>query len=262
MIPREDALAGVASSPSSSSASSSPSSRTSPVDGRAVRLVGVRKRFGYRDVLRGIDLEVPRGSCFVLTGPNGAGKSTILRIAATQWSFSSGRVEVLGSDVKSSPLDVKRSIGAVFHESFLRPELSLEENLKFSASLRGLRWRDVAETAASLTDRLGLIRRRGDPVSTFSQGMTRRADIIRSLLHGPELWILDEPFAGLDAAGCDLLEAMIAEYARGGRTILLVTHRTALGERLADGGAALDDGRVVRRHAGSPTGDAAAPLRS
>lgn len=242
-----------------------PSSRTSPTsstDGLAVRLEGVRKRFGYRDVLRGIDLEVPRGACFVLTGPNGAGKSTILRIAATQWSFSSGRVEVLGSDVKQLPHHAKSSLGAVFHESFLRAELTLEENLRFSASLRGLRWPQVKAAAASLTDRLGLTRRIGDPVSTFSQGMTKRADIVRSLLHGPELWILDEPFAGLDAGGCDLLETMIAEYPRGGRTVLLVTHRTSLGERLADSGAALEDGRVVGSRAGSPTGGAAAPLRS
>ncbi len=226
----------------------------------AVRLRGVRKRFGYRDVLRGIDLDVPSGSCFVLTGPNGAGKSTVLRVIATQWTFSSGSVEVLGLDVPRASLHVKSLLGAVFHESFLRPELSLEENLKFSASLHGLRWNDVAESATSLLDRLGLSRRRQDALSTFSEGMTRRADLIRSLLHRPELWILDEPFAGLDAGGCELLETMIREYVQTGRTVLLVTHRTALGERLAGGGAALEDGRVVVPRAASPASNATAPL--
>lgn len=240
----------------------SPTAPSPAADSPAVRLRGVRKRFGYRDVLRGIDLDVPRGSCFVLTGPNGAGKSTILRVISTQWTFSSGQVEILGLDIKRAALRVKNLLGAVFHDSFLRPELSLEENLKFSASLRGLRWKDVAGTASSLLDNLGLARRRHDSVSTFSQGMTKRADLIRSLLHQPELWILDEPFAGLDAAGCDLLEDMIVDYARGGRTILLVTHRTTLGERLADCGAHLEDGRVASRRAGSPAGDATATLRS
>ena len=97
----------------------------------AVRLRGVRKRFGYRDVLRGIDLDIPRGSCFVLTGANGTGKSTVLRVVATKWTFSSGSVEVLGLDVRRSSLRVKSSLGVVFHESFLRPELSLVENVKF-----------------------------------------------------------------------------------------------------------------------------------
>ena len=230
--------------------------------GLAVRLRGVRKRFGYRDVLRGVDLDIPRGSCFVLTGANGTGKSTVLRVISTQWTFSSGSVEVLGLDVRRSSLRVKSSLGVVFHESFLRPELSLEENLKFSASLHGLRWNDVAATATSLLDRLGLSRRRQDTLSTFSQGMTRRADLIRSRLHEPELWILDEPFAGLDAGGCELLEAMIGEFVQTGRTVLLVTHRTALGERLADSGATLEDGRVVECRAESPVDDAAAPIIS
>lgn len=239
---------------------------TTRAGGLAVRLRGVRKRFGYRDVLRGVDLDIPRGGCFVVTGANGAGKSTILRVIATQWSFSSGSVEVFGLDARRSSILVRNSLGAVFHESFLRPELSLEENLKFSASLRGLKWGDVAERATSLLDRMGLARRRGDAVSTFSQGMTKRADLIRSLLHGPELWILDEPFASLDAGGCEQLETMIVDAARSGRTVLLVTHQAALGERLADDGAHVEDGRIVGRSAPSsapsPAGDAAAPLRS
>ena len=86
----------------------------------------------------------------------------------------------------------------------------------------------------------------------FSQGMKKRADLIRSLLHGPDLWILDEPLAGLDAGGSELLEAMIVEAARSGRTVLLVTHQAALGERLADDGAHVEDGRVVGRPAPSP----------
>ena len=228
----------------------------------AVRLRKVRKRFGYRDVLRGIDLEVPRGSCFVLTGANGAGKTTVLKVIAAQWTFASGEAEVLGLDVKRAALQVKASLGAVFHESFLRRELSLEENLKFAAGLHGLGWDEVAGTALSLLEKLGLHRRRRDLVSTFSQGMTKRANLIRSLLHGPELWILDEPFAGLDSAGCELLEAMIADFTAGGGTILLVTHQAGPGERLASDGALLKDGRVVASRAENPADEAAAPLIS
>ncbi len=231
-------------------------------DSVVVRMRGVRKRFGYRDVLRGVDLEVPRSSCFVITGANGAGKSTLLKVIATQWTFASGKLEVLGRDVRKAALQVRASLGAVFHESFLRPELSLEENLKFTAGLYGWRWSEVAETAMTLLDRFALHRRRRDPVGTFSQGMTKRADLIRSLLHRPDLWILDEPFAGLDAAGCEILETMIAETTRAGRTILLVTHQAVRGDRLASGGAVLEDGRVVGRRAERPAGDAATPVVS
>ena len=137
----------------------------------ALRLRAVRKRFGYSDVLRGIGLEVQSGEVLVLEGANGAGKSTLLRIVATQWTATSGSVEVLGFDVKKDALKVRAVIGAVFHESFLRSELSLIENLRFAASLHGLRWPEVEERAAELLERFALSKRLSDVVSTFSQGM-------------------------------------------------------------------------------------------
>lgn len=216
-------------------------------DSLAIDVRGVRKRFGYREVLKGVSLRVPRGTCFVLSGPNGAGKSTLLRIVATQWTFHAGHVRVLGTDVRrlTGKLEARARLGAVFHESFLRPELSLEENLQYAASLHRLRWAQVAERAEELSRRFGLQARLRDRVTTFSEGMIKRANVVRSLLHEPDLWILDEPFAGLDWAGRELLESVVKDYCTSGHTVFMVTHLAELRDRMATSSALVDGGRLV-----------------
>ena len=219
----------------------------------AARLRSVRKRFGYRDVLRGIDLDLERGACLAVAGPNGAGKSTLLRILSTQWAATAGEVEVLGIDARREPLAVRRRVGVCAHESFLRRELSLEENLRFAGDLFGLHGKPLERRIDTLSETFGLAHRRKDRVSIFSQGMLRRASLARSLLHDPELWILDEPFSGLDAQGREILqEAIRAFHAKGG-TVVLVTHEAALADALATSTLRVEGGLLVR---GSP-GEAA-----
>ncbi len=212
----------------------------------AVRLSRVRKRFGLMEVLRGVDLELARGECLSMFGPNGAGKSTLVRIIATQWRPTGGSGEVFGFDLARQAAEIRRRIGVVFHQSFLRSELTLDENLRFYSSLYGV---DGSDKIPALLERFGLAHRRRDRVSTFSQGMTKRANLIRSLLHDPELWILDEPFSGLDPDGCDVLCEAIRTYRDRGGTVILVTHQTQLGEALAT--------QVVRIAAGRVAGDGA-----
>jgi ABC-type multidrug transport system ATPase subunit len=218
----------------------------------AASVRGLRKRFGYRDVLRGIDLDVPRGSRFVVSGPNGAGKSTLLRILTTQWHPTTGEVRVLGHDARKEGREIRSRIGVVFHDSFLRRELTLEENIRFVCDLHGLRYRTVADRAAELLERFGLAHRVTDRVGTFSQGMVRRANIVRSLVPAPELWILDEPFSGLDVEGQGLLESWIREFSAKGGTVVLVTHQPALGARIGTGWARIEDGLLSARGDGPP----------
>ena len=222
-------------------------SGTSSASTPAVSLRGIRKRFGYRDVLRGIDLEIPAGVCAAIFGANGAGKSTLLRIVATLAQPSEGVGSVLGFDLVRRPLEVRRRIGVVMHQSFLRDELTLDENLRLFAALYGS---VDGMTGETLVERFGLAHRRRDPVGTFSQGMTKRANLIRSLLHAPQLWILDEPFSGLDPAGQELLRESIHEFRTRGGTVLLVTHRTDLGRELAQQVVSIHDGDIVA--AGTP----------
>jgi len=219
----------------------------------AVELRRVRKRFGYRDVLQGADLDIPSGARFVLFGPNGAGKSTLLKIVATQWTSSEGEVRVLGKDARRDPVGVRAIVGLVSHDSFLRKELTLEENLLFACDLHGMPRVAANPRIDVLIDRLGLANRREDRVGTFSQGMTKRASIARSLLNQPELWILDEPFSGLDAEGQVILEGMIREFAG---TVLLVTHEASLGLRLASHSALIQEGRIVRTGSGGAAWEA------
>jgi ABC-type multidrug transport system ATPase subunit len=192
-----------------------------------------------------VSLEVPRGGCFALFGPNGAGKSTLLRVISTQWTPSEGRVEVLGMDVRRHPERVKARIGLVLHEPFLRRELTLSENLTFAGDLHGLPRSDTRARGRLLLERFGLSHRAGDLVRTFSQGMLKRASLARSLLAEPELWILDEPFSGLDPEGQAILERAIDEFAAGRGTVLLVTHQLSLGRRLASGSGRVEDGKVT-----------------
>jgi ABC-type multidrug transport system ATPase subunit len=213
----------------------------------AVRATGLKKRFGYREALRGVDLEVPNAGCFAVFGPNGAGKSTLLKILCTRMRPSSGQLSILGLDALRSAGALRPSIGVVLHESFLRPDLTLEENLSFYAGLYGLPRSTAAERADALIHRFGLTPRATDLLRTFSQGMVKRAALIRSLLHDPRLWILDEPFAGLDPAGCALLEEVIAEERAARRSIVLVTHDTEAGLRLCDDCLLISGGAVAAR---------------
>ncbi|HLU49372.1 MAG TPA: ABC transporter ATP-binding protein [Planctomycetota bacterium] len=214
----------------------------SETDGEIFALRGIRKRFGFREVLRGVDLTGLPGSSSVIVGPNGAGKSTLLRILAGAMRPTYGDGHVAGFDLKKSAAKARARIGAVFHQSFLRPELTLDENLRFYGELYG---RFDRERAAELIDVVGLSRRRGDRVRTFSQGMTQRANIARSLLHDPDLWILDEPFNGLDPPGRKLLIGLLRSFVESGRAAVVVTHDLALGREVGSRRLLLEDGLLA-----------------
>lgn len=219
-------------------------------EGLAVRVRGLRKRFGYREALRGIDLDVERGACLAVRGPNGAGKSTLLAILATLKTPDEGEVVILGNDARRGAVEVRSRIGVLLHESFLRRELTLEENLRFACELRGLRFPEVRGAARGLLERFGLLERAGDRVGTFSQGMVRRAGIVRSLLGAPDLWLLDEPQAGLDAGGSDALVALLREHLAAGRSAVVATHDPSLAERVGARTIWLARGLVETRRAG------------
>jgi heme exporter protein A len=222
--------------------------------GPAVRLRGIRKRFGYRETLRGIDLELEEGGSLAVFGPNGAGKSTLLRIIATLWSPSAGGGEIFGGDLRRDARRIRGRLGAVLHQSFLRPELTLRENLRFTRDLYGLSGPDPS---GELLERFTLSHRLDDPIATFSQGMLKRASIIRSLVHSPALWLLDEPFSGLDPAGRGLLEELIRDYGQRGGACILVTHDHDAGLRLAERSIVLEDGEIVRARGERPRQEAA-----
>jgi heme exporter protein A len=184
-----------------------------------IRARGLEKRYGRRRVLEGVSLDVDRGGFLVVTGPNGSGKTTLLRILAGLVAPTRGTLE----------LEPDRSrIGLLAHDSLLYRELTALENLDLFGRL--YRVPERRERIGMLLERFGLWGVRGERVGAYSRGMVQRLALCRTLLHDPDLLVLDEPFSALDADGAALLDRELTELA-GSRTFVVSTHEPA---RVAD----------------------------
>jgi heme exporter protein A len=190
------------------------------------------KAFGLKPVLRGVDLTVAPGELTVLLGPNGVGKSTLLRILATLARPTAGHVSVAGWDLPSGAAEARQRLGVVLHHPLLYGDLTAAENLRFYARLYGLD-RPAQRIDEALTQ-VGLMARRHDLVRNYSRGMQQRLAIARASLHGPAVWLFDEPYTGLDLAASDMLDGLLRAAARQGGAILMTTHDLARGLALAD----------------------------
>ncbi len=204
---------------------------------------GLAKRYGPLAALDGIDLSVPAGQAIVLLGANGAGKSTLLRLLATLTRPSGGRLRLFGEEVVSSDAGRLRSrIGFLSHQTFLYEHLTGLENLLFYARLYGLP--DPGRAAREAIGAARLSDRQEDRVGVYSRGMQQRLAIARSLLHGPEMVLLDEPFTGLDRESSARLEERLRQLRSAGRTCVMATHDLEQGLRIADRVLVLRYGRL------------------
>ncbi len=179
------------------------------------------KRFGEKDVLRDVELDVASGGFLLVTGPNGSGKSTLLRLLAGLLAPSTGELAIAVE---------RHAIGYLGHEPFVYEELSALENLELYGRL--YRIAERRERAGMLLERFGLWSARRERVSTYSRGMQQRLGLCRALLHDPELLVLDEPFSGLDREGMELLDGQLTELSRA-RTIAIASHEPERLDRLA-----------------------------
>jgi heme exporter protein A len=188
----------------------------------AITLTGLRRDFGERIALASVSLELADGGTLVVLGPNGAGKTTLLRVLATLLRPTDGEAQVLGCDLPREAWRLRGRIGYLGHEPLLYRDLSGRENLAFHARLQGI-GRDRAENRiAELLAAVGMERRADERVVELSAGMRQRLSICRSVLHEPELLLLDEPDSNLDEGGRELARALIGPGA--GRTRVVVTH--------------------------------------
>jgi heme exporter protein A len=204
----------------------------------AVVCDGLVRRFGERAALAGVDLQLRAGEFVVVTGPNGAGKTTLLRVLATVLRPSEGTVAVAGHPLPRAAPAARPLIGYVAHGPLTYPGLTAHENLALYAALYGV---PDAWIAPAL-ERVGLHARGRDPVAEFSRGMTQRIALARAVLHRPALLLLDEPTAGLDSEGRDVLRDVLAEP---GRTVVVSTHEPGWFDGLATAEVRLADGRVA-----------------
>jgi len=190
----------------------------------AVALIG---RF---PALAGVDLDVESGEVVLLRGPNGAGKTTLLRACAGLVPVVSGVARVLGSDLVADRSAVRRRVGLLGHATHLYDDLSVSENVDFWSRAAGA---SSADGRAAL-DRLGVASRLHElPVRSLSAGQRRRVSLASVLARRPELWLLDEPHAGLDAAGRDVVDGLMAEAASVGATVLFASHELERAESVA-----------------------------
>ena len=175
--------------------------------------------------LRDVSFQVQRGETFGLLGPNGGGKTTLFKILSTLLVPESGMVRIAGLDVRSNPHDVRHHLGVAFQNPSLDKKLTAGENLRHHGHLYGLRGKALDERIRLMLGRVNLQDRAHDIVETLSGGMARRVELAKTLLHSPELLLLDEPSTGLDpGARRDLWEQLRTLRTRDGVTVLLTTH--------------------------------------
>jgi heme ABC exporter ATP-binding subunit CcmA len=205
-----------------------------------VRLRSVVCLLGRFPALAGVDLDVVRGEIVLLTGPNGAGKTTLLRVLAGLLAVHRGQVEVLGQDLTIDRRAHRRGLALVGHDTACYDDLTTRENLRFAARASG---RDAA-TADVALERLGLSPQAGVTHGRLSAGQRRRLALAVALARDPHLLLLDEPHAGLDAAGRVLLDEIVAGAPDEGRTVLLASHELDLTRPLATREVAVVGGRA------------------
>jgi ABC-2 type transport system ATP-binding protein len=218
---------------------------TSPTARSAIAVAGLRKSFGDKVVLDGIDLQVAEGTIFALLGPNGAGKTTMVQILSTLIGADAGEVAVGGHDLAQEPDAVRWAIGVTGQFSAVDHLLTGEENLLLMADLRHLDRAEGRRRAAELLGRFELVEAAGKPAGTYSGGMRRRLDLAMGLIGDPRIIFLDEPTAGLDPRSRRTMWQIIRDLVADGVTIFLTTQYLEEADELADQVALLDHGRLI-----------------
>jgi ABC-2 type transport system ATP-binding protein len=216
-----------------------------PVNQPAISATGLRKSYGDKVVLDGIDLHVPPGTIFSMLGPNGAGKTTTVNILSTLVAPDGGSASVAGHDLASDPDGIRTAIGLTGQFSAVDNLLTGEENLFLMADLHHLPRREGRRRAAELLDRFDLTEAAKKVPSTYSGGMRRKLDLAMTLVGDPEVIFLDEPTTGLDPRSRRTMWDIIRDLVAGGVTIFLTTQYLDEADHLADRIAVLDGGRVV-----------------
>jgi len=195
--------------------------------------------------LDGLDLEVPQGSFFGFLGPNGAGKTTTIRMLMGLAPPTSGTIELLGLPMPEHALEVKGKIGLVPDESLLFDHLTGLEFTEFVGRMYGLERATARERTRELLTLFELDAEPRKLISDYSKGMRKRVAMAAALIHRPQLFLMDEPFEGVDAVGARLMKDILLEQVRHGATIFLTSHVLEVVERLCDRVAILQEGKLV-----------------
>ncbi|MER6250793.1 ATP-binding cassette domain-containing protein [Streptomyces sp. NPDC001584] len=213
----------------------------------AIAANGLRKSYGDKVVLDGIDLAVPAGTVFSLLGPNGAGKTTAVKILSTLLGADpgTGAIHINGHDLAADPQAVRASIGVTGQFSAVDGLITGEENMLLMADLHHLSRSEGRRVAGELLERFDLVEAAKKPAASYSGGMKRRLDIAMTLVGDPRIIFLDEPTTGLDPRSRHNMWQIIRELVTGGVTVFLTTQYLEEADQLADRIAVLNDGRIA-----------------
>jgi ABC-2 type transport system ATP-binding protein len=213
----------------------------------AVRAQALTKRFGEVLAVDGLELEIAAGRFFGLLGPNGSGKTTTIHMLSTLIRPSAGSAAVAGHDIRTEPVAVRAAIGLVFQDSALDRTLSVAENLRFAGLLHNLTPALIEQRSGELLELFGLNDKRQRPVGSLSGGMRRALDIVRGVIHHPQILFLDEPTIGLDLPNRRKIWRFIERLrASTGMTVLLTTHYLEEADS-CDEVAFINSGKIVQR---------------
>ncbi|MFG2509081.1 ATP-binding cassette domain-containing protein [Streptomyces rubiginosohelvolus] len=219
--------------------------RASQAATQAITATGLRKSYGDKTVLDGIDLTVPAGTVFALLGPNGAGKTTAVKILSTLISADSGELSVAGHDLATDPQSVRAAIGVTGQFSAVDGLITGEENMLLMADLHHLPKREGRRVTAELLERFDLVDAAKKPAAGYSGGMKRRLDIAMTLVGGPRIIFLDEPTTGLDPRSRHTMWGIIRGLVADGVTVFLTTQYLEEADELADRIAVLNNGKIA-----------------
>jgi ABC-2 type transport system ATP-binding protein len=215
--------------------------RTNPV----IVTQNLTKRFNNFTAVDHINLEVMEGEIFGFLGPNGAGKSTTIRMLTTLSEPSEGTARVAGYDIRSQSDEVRKRIGLVAEKLILYPRLTAVENLLFFGKLYGLNGSYLRQRIEELLKMVRLEAFKNMPVGGYSSGMRQRVNIMRGMLHDPDILFLDEPTALLDPQSIQFVHDLVRDLNEGGKTIILTTHIMEEADILSDRIGIIDNGKMI-----------------
>ena len=211
----------------------------------AIKILNLRKVYGDKAAVDGLTLSVPQGCFFGFLGPNGAGKTTTIKMLMGLAPPTSGTIELLGLPMPAQALEIKKQIGLVPDESLLFDHLTGGEFIEFAGRIYGLERTLARERAAELLDLFELGNAPRKLIAEYSKGMRKRVAMAASLIHRPKLFLMDEPFEGVDAVGARLMKDILLEQVRHGATIFLTSHVLEVVERLCERVAIIRGGQLV-----------------
>jgi len=210
-----------------------------------VKIQNLQKKYGQKQVLHGIDLEIKSGQIIGYIGPNGAGKSTTVKILCGLISEFQGNITIFDKDLRTQAIEIKKQVGYIPENAVLYESLTPMEFMEFIGEMRGLGIEQTRDKAEKLMDIFEMKPNLNQRISTFSKGMRQKVMICSALLHNPDLIFMDEPLSGLDANSVIMVKEMLVHLAREGKTVFYSSHIMDVVEKISDRIILIDQGKVI-----------------